>query len=132
MRHNIVYPPGLSKIERKRFYEKAYRAKWTRADWLKQAKYQKDSVAKNRRRKYLANRAWQQRHPEQWEANRLLNYAVQSGKITRPNICSICNSECTPQGHHSDYSKPLDVVWMCGPCHIKSHNKTPLLSVEQT
>ena len=29
---------------------------------------------------------------------------------------------CPPQGHHNDYSKPLDVIWVCVSCHIEFHN----------
>jgi hypothetical protein len=38
-------------------------------------------------------------------------------KHLRPQHCSACGVECKPQGHHPDYSKPLEVVWLCRPCH---------------
>jgi hypothetical protein len=47
--------------------------------------------------------------------------AVRSGKMSRPGICSCCETSCTPQGHHADYAKPLAVVWLCARCHRRTH-----------
>jgi hypothetical protein len=35
----------------------------------------------------------------------------------RPDRCSKCKVKCKPHGHHPDYSKPLEVVWLCPGCH---------------
>ena len=50
-----------------------------------------------------------------------LHTAIRTGKITRPNSCSLCAVECMPEGHHTDYTKPLEVEWLCSTCHIKAH-----------
>ena len=54
-------------------------------------------------------------------AHKKLQYALDTGKVIRPNKCSMCGIECIPQGHHYDYSKPLDVTWLCAKCHSKVH-----------
>lgn len=36
-------------------------------------------------------------------------------------LCERCESPNT-EGHHTDYSKPLDVHWLCRPCHLVEHN----------
>jgi len=59
--------------------------------------------------------------PERRAANIKIANALSTGKIARPNQCSICNNHCIPQGHHPDYSKPLDVVWVCHNCHTGIH-----------
>lgn len=59
------------------------------------------------------------KHPEKQKARELFNYAVRSKKILKPNICEQCLQEKTLEGHHIDYTKPLDVVWLCRPCHSK-------------
>ena len=51
----------------------------------------------------------------------LLNSAVKCGRKTRPDHCSECSKSCKPEGHHDDYSKPLDVRWVCRSCHAKIH-----------
>lgn len=51
----------------------------------------------------------------------LLNYAVRIGLVEKPSQCSVCQSENVLQAHHNDYSKPLEVVWVCTLCHVKFH-----------
>jgi hypothetical protein len=46
-------------------------------------------------------------------------YALKSGKV-KPMPCQVCGKEKT-QGHHEDYSKPLDVVWLCTRHHADRH-----------
>ncbi len=43
--------------------------------------------------------------------------ARKNGSLVRPVMCSICKALCLAQGHHSDYSKPLEVIWLCQSCH---------------
>lgn len=50
-----------------------------------------------------------------------LQYAVKSGKIIKPERCSICNTKDIIHGHHDDYNKPLDVIWVCKKCHDNIH-----------
>lgn len=55
-------------------------------------------------------------------ARKILNHRIENGSIIKPSICSKCRiSGVTIQGHHKDYSKPLDVDWLCEKCHRKLH-----------
>ena len=48
---------------------------------------------------------------------------VSRGVVTKQKICSHCNAVSErPQAHHPDYSKPLEVMWLCGPCHRGLHH----------
>jgi len=60
-------------------------------------------------------------HPEKYKARYTLNNAIQSGKIVKPNKCEKCGISSRLHGHHDDYQKPLDVVFVCDPCHKKTH-----------
>ena len=71
-------------------------------------------------------RAKKQHSTEEWRikmnASAKLRRAVQSGKIKKPKICSECEHENNIiHGHHPDYSKPLNVVWLCPKCHVDVH-----------
>jgi hypothetical protein len=49
-------------------------------------------------------------------------YAKKRGRI-KPEPC-----QCGAPGeemHHPDYAKPLEVVWMCRPCHVHLHLSNP-------
>jgi hypothetical protein len=56
-------------------------------------------------------------------ARKIARCAVRSGYLTRPDKCEVCMKECKPHGHHEDYSKPLDVQWLCRICHNHKHGK---------
>lgn len=64
----------------------------------------------------LANRL-----PEVHASRARVHYAIKSGKIQKPQCCSSCNSSGLLHAHHNDYSKPLEVVWLCPLCHGETH-----------
>lgn len=51
--------------------------------------------------------------------------AIRTGELVRPANCSECGTDCKPHGHHEDYEKPLEVVWLCKPCHTNRHRTWP-------
>lgn len=50
--------------------------------------------------------------------------AVRAGKITKQN-CVICDCDQS-FGHHEDYSKPLDLTWLCRKHHTARHKNEHL------
>lgn len=44
---------------------------------------------------------------------------LESGTIIKPDSCSECGIRCNPEGHHKDYAKRDEVVWLCRSCHNK-------------
>ena len=64
---------------------------------------------------------WRRNNPLKRATNMILYNAVRSGKIKK-SPCSCCGSKIRIHGHHEDYYKPLDVIWLCGACHNKLHN----------
>lgn len=54
------------------------------------------------------------------KASALLRRAVARGDIVKPARCSCCGrytKRRSLHGHHDDYTKPLDVRWLCTKCH---------------
>lgn len=67
-----------------------------------------------------ANRKrWQAQNMEKHRAHNRVYYAISVGKLVRPETCEHCGLECKPQAAHHDYSLPLDVLWLCAPCHSR-------------
>lgn len=58
-------------------------------------------------------------HPEKWRARAKIRYAVKVGKIKKQS-CEKCG-EKKVQAHHTDYSKPLEVNWLCHIHHRQIH-----------
>ena len=59
--------------------------------------------------------------PVRARATGLTTYAIKTGRLVRPSQCSECLHQCKPEAHHDDYSKPLDVRWLCRSCHCRFH-----------
>lgn len=60
-----------------------------------------------------------------WQKNvarTALHHAVKSGRIQKPAFCERCENETSSlNAHHENYLKPLDVEWLCLPCHNIVH-----------
>ncbi len=49
------------------------------------------------------------------------NVLVRRGQLTK-GPCQNCGA-AKAQAHHTDYSDPRTVTWLCGPCHRAEHRK---------
>lgn len=87
--------------------------------------YERDyrSKPENRRRqadnqaRYRNDPNTRPRHEARWAVNR----AIASGRLAR-QPCQVCGA-AKADAHHHDYSKPLDVTWLCRPCHAAEHRR---------
>lgn len=62
----------------------------------------------------------------------LTELAIEKGILVRPGSCEKCGkSNDTICSHHDDYNKPLEVTWLCIPCHFEWHrnNKPKELTI---
>lgn len=111
-------------------------------DWArKQAEYELRAVARRAEarlfrhatdceesaaRERASRAAWSKRNPEKVRAHWSVNTALRSGRLVRPATCQRCATQCKPQASHDDYSKPLEVEWLCQPCHKRKDSRFQL------
>ena len=97
---------------------------------------QKEYEQRNRERRKEYQKQYHNQYyhrtPEKHKARNILNSAVKSGKIHKPVYCSSCDSDRHLEAHHTDYSKPLEVMWLCRSCHVDLHNKIREEEITQT
>lgn len=71
---------------------------------------------------------WYHNNKHKVLAHEKVKRALFKGELERKS-CEQCG-ERKSQAHHPDYSKPLDVVWLCSRCHMREHSKFPPLLSE--
>lgn len=69
-----------------------------------------------------ASSDWNKRNPRKRQASSMVSHALRDGKLTKMP-CEVCGVKEPVQAHHDDYSKPLDVRWLCVPCHAAHHKE---------
>lgn len=95
---------------------------------LKQWRRNREVSAVAKARERFHSRRYAALYPEKEKAKWLLNRAILAGQIVRPIVCPRCKSgdrardgRSLIQAHHDDYSKPLEVRWLCIQCHADLH-----------
>ena len=78
------------------------------------------------------NIKWRKAHPFYWKKEKRdkkklwarwnFKNHIRYGKIKR-QICEVVGCSQIGEGHHADYTKPLDVQWLCKKHHIEHHKK---------
>ena len=67
------------------------------------------------------SRKYRATHPER-TAGRLAVYrAIRRGELCRPSSCELCGAITLLHAHHHDYSRPVDVIFLCVLCHRTVH-----------
>lgn len=66
------------------------------------------------------NKKYGQRYPHKRRASGLVFKAIKKGWII-PQPCEKCGAKA--EAHHDDYSKPLEVRWLCPAHHHAAHRK---------
>jgi hypothetical protein len=66
-----------------------------------------------------SKRAWDLAHRLERRAHKIVETAIFNGSLLRES-CRVCGSSDV-HAHHEDYSKPLEIVWLCPKHHRESH-----------
>lgn len=107
--------------------------KWCKACWRAKVRarrrtnpavreYDRERSKLPHRRKIRAkvSKKWRDKNPAAYKAQAALGNAVRDGKIKK-EPCLFCEAVDHVHAHHRDYSRPLDVVWVCAKCHHRLH-----------
>lgn len=60
-------------------------------------------------------------NPEKTIARYKVRMAIYKEELVRASQCEHCDRERFTYGHHEDYNRPLDVIWLCQRCHSRLH-----------
>lgn len=106
--------------------------KWSKKNYKKVDAWKKRQRAANpekTKEMYRRNAAkYKAKNREKVKAHSILRTAVLYGKMIKPVNCLYCGVFSNRlEGHHADYSKPLEVIWLCHACHTILHKGTILL-----
>lgn len=96
-------------------------AKWR--DEAQIAAYMREYTVKNRERLNVSKRLYaklvRETTPEKRRAREAVNNAIRDRKLNK-QPCYACGA-VKAEAHHENYSKPLDVTWLCRRCHKNVH-----------
>ena len=67
-------------------------------------------------------KSWCIKNPKKKKANGMVSSALLSGKLIK-GCCEECGTNKNIHGHHDNYSKPLDVRWLCAKHHSDHHRR---------
>lgn len=62
---------------------------------------------------------YRERYPIKYVAKTMASNAIRAGTLAR-QPCEVCG-EPKSEGHHDDYTKPLEVRWLCKRHHVEWH-----------
>ena len=118
---------------------------WRRANRDRVLEVERRRRAKDANRIAEQTRRWRAEHPEamlaairRWEARNperirmaqrasdAVQRAIRKGTLKRPTICEWCGAQNRQiTAAHHDYTQPLNVRWLCRPCHARWDRAEP-------
>lgn len=77
------------------------------------------------KRRYQNERAafWRDRNMVKRRAHIMTGNAIKYGRLVRPDVCERCGVVGRVEAHHENYYRPMDVTWLCDPCHGLRHRE---------
>lgn len=84
---------------------------------------QRNKTASRKQQMAVYTKKSRMNNPEKYHAHNLVASAIKRGLLIKPDTCSVCGKRGSVHGHHNDYAKPLEVVWVCARCHRKITDK---------
>ena len=91
---------------------------------LRREYYREYDRKRNKKEKRLQlRRNYHIENNEKIKTHQLVHQAIKKGNIIKPENCQICGLHTKfLDAHHHDYTKPLDVIFVCRKCHLNIHS----------
>lgn len=109
----------------------AYKRRWNAGNIDKVRGYRSRYYHANRSKVIARAKVWEADNPERAiivkRAINAVQYALRVGKLTRPDMCQESDRTCIGRitAAHADYSKPLDIRWLCLSHHRRWDQSDP-------
>lgn len=68
------------------------------------------------------NRDWKEANREKYLAHKAVENALKTGNLQR-GPCAIPGCSAKAEAHHEDYTKRLEVTWLCKRHHERIHHR---------
>jgi hypothetical protein len=82
---------------------------------------QRGKLAKRLASNTEVTRAWRAEDKRRQQAHAAVSKALRHGTLLKEPCCRCGNERSV--AHHDDYDKPLEVMWLCQPCHKQRHKE---------
>ena len=97
--------------------------------WCRKCKREIDILGKKEYRKKHPELRFGKLNPtkedyEKWKVNYKIYLMIKAGKLKK-QPCEVCGN-VNAQAHHDDYSKPLEIRWLCQIHHSQLHSQLHL------
>jgi hypothetical protein len=97
--------------------------KWANIEKVRKNDRDRGRTVNQRARNNRTKKAYREKFPLRYKANNMVGVAIRYGKLKRKAKCEVCKLKKKTLAHHDDYSKPLEVVWLCASCHKAVHKE---------
>jgi len=104
----------VREYDRNRYYNNPERRDYSR-------KQSRRWIDANKDKAFEQRKIWRQQNPEKQKAHNSVAYALRARKLTK-EPCVVCGN-LKSEAHHEDYSKPLEVIWLCRIHHMERHRQ---------
>jgi ribosomal protein S27AE len=64
---------------------------------------------------------YREKYPMVRASHVIVGNAIRDKKLIPEQFCSVCKANEKIEAHHDDYTKPLEVRWLCKKCHTNWH-----------
>jgi ribosomal protein S27AE len=104
---------SLAKLEYDRRWKKEHPEQCREYSLRYRAKFHDQSTA--------WQREWKKSNLDKCRASGAVYRNLKKGILIKSKMCEMCGNHPSAHGHHADYQKPLEVMWLCERCHYKIH-----------